>query len=521
VQVRLSARGFAAVTLSDGAGRFEFVGLPAGRYALSFTKPGFVMLRYGQRDPSDESTTVDIEDGQTLERIDVALSRAAAIEGRVSDETGEPLAEASVTAMRAEFVAGEQRIVPAGRQAVTNDKGEYRLYGLQPGEYYVSAILRATTSFTSDPLRESTSSEKSGYAPAFFPAANSVDEAQLVTVASGKDATAVDITFRPIRLARVSGTVVTSRGKFLDGAHVMLKPAGSVSVSGKLLPFLGMSQLGSGGEFGISAVPPGVYVLQARSIPLSVVNEIATTGRSAPLVSAPEGEIGVVSVTVSGADVTGLTITTSVGGRLRGHVVADGQALTSSTTSKISVLATPVGADSVAMGHTQVVLGRDGAFDIRGVVGRFVLRATGLPTSLTLGRVELNGADVTDGGVTVGPGEEISDVQVLVKSISTQIAGHVTAPANVDLSRCTVIVFSDDVERWSWPATRYISTTRPERDGSFRVEGLPPGRYLVYAVGSVERGRWLDPSYLKGISGRAIRVELREGQTQSIYLPLQ
>ncbi len=87
------------------------------------------------------------------------------------------------------------------------------------------------------------------------------------------------------------------------------------------------------------------------------------------------------------------------------------------------------------------------------------------------------------------------------------------------LSRLSGIVFSADEEKWAWPATRYLGSARAERDGRFRVEGLPPGPYLALALGYVEKGQWRDPDFLTGAARNARRVTLSAGARQTLDLP--
>jgi len=241
------------------------------------------------------------------------------------------------------------------------------------------------------------------------------------------------------------------------------------------------------------------------------------TGRSAPLATVREGEFAAMPLSVSGVDVTGLTITTSRTGRLRGRVVLNGQTYQPRPGAKVGLAAAPTGPTSFAAGPTGLLVEKDGTFDIGGVLGPFVLRMRGLPGGLTLNRVELGGVDVTDQGVTIGPNEEVSDIEVVLSSNSPVLVGQVAGAEG----GCTVIVFSDDPRRWSYPVTRYVVSVRPEPDGSFRVDGLPAGRYFAIAVARVEPGQWLDPDYLKSLADRASSVSLKDGERQTLTLPLQ
>jgi Carboxypeptidase regulatory-like domain len=128
---------------TDASGRYEFKELPAGRYNLTASKGVYVSLQYGQLRPFEPGKPLDILDGQTLERIDFALPRGSVITGRVVYEFGEPVSEVQVSAMRYQYTPAGRQLAMAGRQATTNDIGEYRLFALAPGDYYVSATFRS------------------------------------------------------------------------------------------------------------------------------------------------------------------------------------------------------------------------------------------------------------------------------------------------------------------------------------------------------------------------------------------
>ena len=106
-------------------------------------KGSYIPLQWGQQRPNEPGKPLDILDGQTVEKIDFSLPRGGVITGRVLDEFGDPAADVQVAAMRAQNIGGTRRLMPAGRMATTNDIGEFRLFAIPPGNYYVSATLRS------------------------------------------------------------------------------------------------------------------------------------------------------------------------------------------------------------------------------------------------------------------------------------------------------------------------------------------------------------------------------------------
>lgn len=511
--VRVTLKGGApprvVVATTDSSGRYEIEQLASGRYTLAFTKSGFVPLDYGQRHALESKRILEIADGQAVDKLDASLSRAGAIEGRILDEHGEPLAEVSVTASRFEMRNGQRRIVPAGRTVVTDDKGRYRLYGLDTGDYCVTASVQPSA------LPSGVRAPDGVDAPTFFPGTPNVDEASRVSLAGALDVVNIDFALKPVRLARISGIVVPSGAELLDGASVALVRTGIVG------GVAGVSELGPGGQFVITGVPPGRYLLHARSIARTVMAEIARTGKSAPLSANREGQYGMLAITVTGDDLSSLSIVTAAGGVLSGRVMLGGQHYIPTKPVKVAVGAVPVGPLSMASGPSSLLLGSDGIFDIGGISGSFVVRMTGLPAPLTVSAVRVGGADVSDTGVIIAPGQELSNVEIELTSTPTRLSGRVQVGSAAGLGS-TVIVFSRDEKRWSLPESRYLAASRTDGKGIYNVEGLPPGDYFITALSSHENGRELDPNYLRQLAGsdNVVRTVARKGETTTMNLQL-
>src|SRR6266550_186722 len=133
-QVRLTAPEIRVnrVATSDNNGRYEFADLAPGQYRLQISKAGYVTLEYGQARPFEAGKSLDLADSQALDKIDFSLPRGSVIAGRLTDEFGDPIADATVQAMRYQFTNGQRQLVAAGRQATTDDIGQYRIFGLMP-----------------------------------------------------------------------------------------------------------------------------------------------------------------------------------------------------------------------------------------------------------------------------------------------------------------------------------------------------------------------------------------------------
>src|SRR5216684_2080916 len=282
--VRLSAAEIREMrsASTDAEGRYEFKDLPAGRFNLSATKAGFVDLNYGQTTPFEAGKPVAVGEKQTVEKIDFALPRGAVITGRVLDEYGEPIADAQVMPMRNQFTPAGRRPVPSGRPATTNDIGEFRLYGLAPGQYFISATYRQMM------LGPTVADDSSGYAPTYYPGTANLAQAQSLTVGLGGSVSEVTLMMVPTRTARISGTVIDGEGRSARQGSVMVMPRGGAMP----MPTAG-GPIRPDGTFTISGVPPGEYMLRGM------------VGMPSP--GSPP-ETAVAFVTVNGDDVAGVRL---------------------------------------------------------------------------------------------------------------------------------------------------------------------------------------------------------------------
>src|SRR5688572_27770773 len=214
----LNDRGSSRLATTDGDGRFELRDLPAGEYRVTASKSGYVSLAYGQRRPFEAAEPITLEQGEKAAAI-FLLPRAGAIAGRIVDESGEPLAQARVQALRARMVEGRRRLQPAGPADVTDDTGAFRLYGLAPGDYYVSAIAREVER---TPPGSATGWSVRSTMTTYYPGTVSLQEAQRITVGVSSESRA-DMQLGPIRAATVSGIVLGADGRPAGDAQITLQ----------------------------------------------------------------------------------------------------------------------------------------------------------------------------------------------------------------------------------------------------------------------------------------------------------
>lgn len=487
---------------TDAQGGFEFRDLPAGRWEISASKAGFVTMRFGQRRAFEAGRPIEVADGQTLERANFSLPRGAAITGRVLDEFGDPVAAARVQALRYQVVQGTRRLVPVGAPMQSDDTGAFRLYGLMPGDYYVSAVLRALPVDDSD--------DAGGYAPTYYPGTGSVTEAQLISLTVGQEAT-ISFGLMPVRTARISGSVVTSMGIPLAGGMVTLTGAEPTGMP-LVMAFGAGNRVRPDGTFTLTNVAPGSYTLTATN-----------AGPGAGRFAADAGfELGSIPVTVAGEDLTGITLVTSPGAILTGSVgVARGSAGKLQTTGlQITTQAVPFERGLGALGARPVRVESDGTFMVTNLFGSRLIRLNGLPQDWMLESVIVAGADVTDRPIDFPPGGEVTDAQILVTDRVTQVEGTVAGRDGKPSRDFAVVVFPDDDTKWASPS-RYLRSARPDQEGVFKIRALPPNdRYLAIAVDYLEDGEGSDPEFLSDVRDRATRFRLAAGESATVNLKL-
>lgn len=483
---------------TDDQGRFEIRELAGGRYTITAQKTGYVTLSYGQRRVGERGTVVSVPAGQTVEKIALALPRGGVITGRVSDEFGEPLAEASVQVQRYRYMPGGRRLMPMGRPDTTDDQGTFRLYGLEPGDYVVSATLRNASGMMMVGGRPAPDSDQ-GYAPTYFPGTPSQQDAQRVSVAPGQEVSGIAFALTPTRVARISGRVTGGpEGAPADG-FVMVRP--EEGFTGGMMPG-GMVQ--ADGTFEIAGVPPGRYVLQVQ-----------------PRQRGDNDLIGVTSVTVSGADLQNLTIAMQRPGSVSGRFEFEGGPPADLNPTMVRFM--PMPADPMSsrfMMTSPPQTNPDYSFRGQGFLGSVMLRASA-PPGWYLASIHHGADDVTDTPVRLEPGTDVRDLRILFTRTATTLSGTVRDDRGNPVVDATVVVFPDDDQKWNF-GSRHLRTLRPDTQGRFETRGLPPAsNYRVVAVQGLEDGQAYDPEFLTSVRDRADRLTLTQGETKTVDLQLK
>ena len=494
-RVVIFGAGRPRIAMTDESGHYRIAGLPAGTYTITASKTGFAEAAFGQRRRTSEGTPVQIADGQQLANADLALARGAVIAGRVLDEDGEPLARVVVQVLRHQYQRGEKRLAAAANDQ-TDDRGQYRVFGLPPGEYVVSATVPATQGvmrrleFEPAPLTPGADvTDSSGYAPTYYPGVITPAEAAAVRLGAAEEMNGVDFQLQMVRLATVRGTTTEPRGV------VALVPEEGPARA-RLQILRGAVQ--PDGTFSIRNVPPGKYIAALRS--------------DGP----PSPAAALQPIVVAGEDLV-IALLPSKNARLGGAVTFESsRTAPPSTFEAFRVTAQPLGPTLPGFSQPAKVLEK-GQFTLADLLpGEYVIQAVGAP-GWTMKAVYLDGRDVTDQPVEVRSGENASGLNIVFTDRISALGGVVRQEGDTPASGITVVVFPQDEKLWR-PQTRRIRAARADQNGTYRLANLPPGDYLVVATEDVEQGEWFDPAFLGSVRDKGERISIAEGEQKTQIL---
>jgi hypothetical protein len=505
-QVMLSGAAVRTGSTGDDGG-FAFTDLPAGRYFLQASLGGYIRAGAGAL---DVGSSFEVAEGQALDDVALPLWRGGVIVGRVTDELGEPVTGVEIRVERFEWGPAGRALTTfalgllAPLRLETNDLGEFRVFALPPGDYVVSGRLRGFGApLTPGPGGDDVAE---GFLPTYYPGTSEIPEAQTVRVDPAQ-VVATDFALVPGRMGRVSGSVTRASGRSPAGLHVYLRVTTGNS-SGRL----DGGAVSADGSFGVGNVPPGAYELEVRE-----------PGGG----SGPDNEVASLPITVGTADVSGVRLTARAGARITGRVEWEGSSDRPSTPFQIR--ATPaepgpgvmglIGAGTTTYLNPQNgTVGDDDTFLLDGITGTVLIRPSVRPP-WTLKAVTVEGRDITDVGVDAHSlgGDRV--VRIVLTDRITALTGSLPAARDQAEGTYSAVLLPEQPLDGANTA-RFTRAARLDRNGTFRLQGLPPGRYVAAAIADLEEnGQW-NPAIQDAVRRGGTRVTLDEGRPSTIELEL-
>ena len=478
-RLELLGPGDPSVARTDASGRFVFAGLGSGRYRLRVTKDGFIRQEYPHAASGAPGLPINLSSGQEIRNIVFSMEPARTISGLIRDRLNVPIAEVVVQALQRGFDVRGNRTLTLAASTKTDDKGSYRLYWLDPGEYFISAIPPRVAI---EPVCE--------MGPTYFPGFAAMDDAKTVRLDSLRDANGLDFSLRGPCMLPVHGVVksaTTARPVlttlFLsaveDGNGIARFQTRSTPES----PF-------SRDNFSIPGVAEGSYILSA------VLGE--ERGAKRILVRPYSRDIGLQ------AD---LELSPDLPVRGRFFEVPAG---TDFRTVRIALMemdtALPQPADSGVS---------DNSFNIARVQpGFYSVNVTGLPEDLYVKAAVFGGTDALEKPIAVARGPDPGELAIQVGSDGGRLVGAVfDASDKRYVGAHVTLIPSDRRSRLD-----LYRTDVSREDGSFSIRGIAPGDYRVFAWMNPETNAYLNVEYMRFYEEFGTPVRIAPGENPPVSL---
>jgi len=495
---------------ADGSGHFLFQQVEPGAYRLTAERQGF----FSDERKREFQPVVEVSAGQHLKNVPVRLMPTAVVAGEILDEYNDPIQNVEVKLLSVQARLGRMFLRTAGN-AVTDDRGQYRISGLRPGRYYVVAEYRSKTirdniltdaaagmidQMNAEPGRKPVRVQLPQKAPdppytypsLFYPATSDFQQAQSLVLNPG-DETSANFLF-------ISAPLATIRGRVTNG--MTGEPAGKASVSAFWTQYMEGDGLTArvhpeSGAFEIKGVAPGLYTLRASAVANSVNYAGETT----------------VQVGVHGADNVELVVLPDFAAA--GRVKIEGTPVTrGSPMGRVTV-------EFVGEGLMPRVLARaafpDFKFDVQlRPEKRYHATIRNLPEDYYLKSLSISGHEVApDQVVLSGTGGSLE----LVLSPSGGRLDGVLFDSQDQPARGSILLVPDAADPGP---PELFRRSRADAQGKFTLRGIPPGSYRLLALDSLDLEAEINtPEFQRSLGNRGQHVLVEENGKYAVTVKLE
>jgi hypothetical protein len=543
--------GRSAVT--DDQGAFRFDGIPSGSFTVSASRPGFLKATFGASRPGRPGTMIAVKAGESVADLVLLMTHGSAIGGTLRDVAGDPAPGMRVEAIRLSHTAGGTQGELAGSSG-TDDRGEFRIFGLAAGDYVLAATPAAVVGGIGEIGMPSeaevdalfASLGRRGAAPppppgqpappahpplkgfampaTYYPGVVRSSDAGILTLGPNDSRENADFSVQFSHAAAVDGLVVPIRGQSVPQVQI------SLAGGGPSLPVFGgshssgpsLTQRGGDHSFHVSNVPPGHYRIMARTFGApGTPTQVMSSGGTLPTVfDSSNVQWAIAEVDVAGDDITGVTLQLQPALRVTGRVAFEAtahQAPLGGAGARIEVQ--PI-VESEGDSAAPIVgkINRDGTFEFPALLpGRFRVVVTAGNDWLARTAM-VGGKDLLDVGLTITD-VDVANVVVTLSDKRASIGGVLSTPAGRPALDYFIVAYTTDRTMWRQPSRR-VAVTRPATDGSFDVRDLPPGSYYLAAVTDIEPADLDDQAFLDSLVSASITVTVEDGKrtTQNIKI---
>ena len=478
-----------ATAETDDQGNFVFPHVEPGGYNITAQRQG-----YADRGGGGYSMPRQLFLGaqQQLKGVVVKLTPQSVITGKVLDQNGDPLERVSVMILREQYYMGTVQWMNAN-SGQTNDLGEYRIAGIPPGHYRLSATYRnyRVTYSLNQALPDKT---EMTYVTTYYPDAIDPAAAKLVNVSAGGEAHA-DIQLKMAATVRIRGRIIDPSGNN-QMASVTLVPKNGVP-GAMYMGGMGAGSFSGDGSFEVSGAVPGDYFLVARKNisngPMSTANSLAA----------------VQPITVGDKPIDGIVLRLEAAHEVKGSVQVEGNAALD--LRYIEIQANSL--DGMNSGQMPAVRGIEGSeFTLKNIApGRTAITVSNPPANCYVKSIQYGGKEVTASGEDLTTGGRLA---IILGTNGGQLAGRVTDADGKPPARANLTLVPAGGQAFSF------EQTGADRNGEFRFRMLRPGEYKLYAWESADNTIIQSPEALKQFAAKAQAVKLEADGKVVATVPL-
>jgi len=506
-----------------------------------------VFSEYGQRVSGAPGATLVLTAGQRIADVKIAMTAGGVITGRIIHK-GKPIGLADAVALKATWTEGQPSLTPV-ISVRTDDTGEFRLFWLPPGRYYVVGmvwdIANSVGTFVNPEDQDNGNfhaqryvgravfmrataggiAENEAHIPVFYPGTTDPQMATAIEVQPGGIIKGLDIDASPVRTSSIRGRVVGIPASVAQQVRTVVEARPLTTVFNITPAQLPTAVVAADGTFDMPAVAPGRYVVTAR------------TGTESRLPGTDA--IGRVVADVRSSDVANVVVSVSSRLSLSGRIVIEG-VTPAAAERALSTLRVVLRTDPLLPNTTNngVAVKPDGSFAIPDLSvgtqtvpgipsGDYRVLVTPLlspptpdevtPPTLPPGlqsfyvkSMRLGDADVLNDRLHLQtqPGDPLT---IVIGARPGSLEGRVVDDRQQPAHGTTVVLIHDNTLRYRVDE-RFVFS---DASGRFEFPNLAPGNYKLFAWESIDRGAWQDPEFMRNVENRGVPVRIEEGARAS------
>jgi hypothetical protein len=518
-------------TKSDANGRYRFTNLKPGGYRLVAVLVGgdYYPAEFGQRDPRGRGLIFPVVEGQTKRDLKLAMAPTGVISGQVRDEEGLPMGHVSVLATQYVYEEGRRQL-RIMRGVLSDERGNYRLFWLPPGQYIVAARVedpkrRATTVYIGQPgryrgtvsaeapvvttriLPDGTTLEES-YRLLYFGGVLDPEKAKPIDVPPGGSISGVDLFLGPAKLRahHVRG-MVTNSGQ--GAANVEVR---AISLEGSPSSTISVGTTDSNGAFDLQGVVAGRYMLITSfpAVPVPAAGVVRQPGASAFALA----EVVDRDIDIRLSAVLPLNI--------EGHLNVERSATAKDlelARVRVSLTRDPylfgMPLPTIPLGPVQDLARSAGAFTIQTLPGDFRVVVNGLPPEAYVRSIRMGSEDILRDGLHVRESSPATPLDIVIATDAGEFTGTVMDDRREPMPNAAVVLVPD-FQGLSIPAS--VLSTSTDATGRFTIRSIRPGNYKLYAWEYVDPGIWESAGFLNSYEPFAKTVRIAGNSKQDVQV---